>query len=135
MITTINDAIPANADRLELKMSATPLAFDLYTGTSALSQVLYSRQAVGDSLVNVSNFTFSAFLLQNTTPFTATLTCYDANNNVIAQKVINNVSIAPNQKTYLTGNLFGGSGTGSISGGFVAAVDTTWSPTVKNINF
>lgn len=68
-------------------------------------------------------------------PFTVTLTCKDSGGNVINTATANSVTCFANERTILSGNLFTGTNTGSVTQGFTAKAYTAWNSTVNQISF
>jgi len=141
LIVNIQDAIPANATSIVLKINATSNTFDLGTAlpekpTTVISPTYTTLTSTNANLytpivAGATNYKMYNYILNTIAPFTVTITC-NGDQGIIAQKVISNVSCTANHQTILTGNLFGGAGTGST---VKVGVDTTWGATTLNYSF
>jgi hypothetical protein len=101
------DTIPPNANSISMALS-TDYAY--YSAASlgpitAMNNVAETF-GVAASAKGQPNFTRSIDVLNTIQPFTVTITCYDASNNIIAQRVVQNVSVAVDTQTVLSGDLF-----------------------------
>ena len=124
------DHFPNNAKNLNVTINK-----------EASVQELTDLPPIGDTIVTFSkvlpitaflpagNFTMDELIGNRYFPFSVTITCTDAANNIIASKVVNNVTILPNTKTILAGKLFTNAET------IVIKADTAWSNTPTTINF
>ena len=133
----IKDALPANAASIEFSTVAS-LEYSIATSSPLAPLSGYSLNAESNipaDSAGVSNYNFSAIVLNTTQSFTVNIYCYDVNGNVIAQRIVDNVSCQVNKKTILTGSLFGGPTGGSITGGFSISIDTAWNPVKVNVPF
>lgn len=132
LIVNIQDAIPANAQNIQLTIGSISYVYNLGTG---LPDVKGDSGTMAYLVVpGVTNFKMYNYILNTTAPFSVTISAYSDGNVLIASKTIQNVSCAANQQVTLTGNLFGGTGN-NISGDISATADTTWNSTTLNYHF
>lgn len=131
----INDALPANADHFTYSFDNEYLAFDLLKGQPIPSNI-YVSYATGQpgvidpsistatvstivkipaSAVGTTSFMMDHIVLNTLGTHTVTLTCFDAQSNVIETKTIANVTFKINTKTVLSGNLFGSVNQSAVS--------------------
>jgi hypothetical protein len=76
-----------------------------------------------------SNFSYTLYVLNTATPFAVQIRIYDAQDNILVSKNINSISVKANQKTTLTGKIFGASS--SLSTG----ISSEWGLTGTTIKF
>jgi len=100
------DIFPAAASKVTIFVSQESNGFSLATATATGTTTLTFNDPVPDALKTTAGYKRSFFMMNNTAQFTVTITCYDANNGILAQSAIPNVSISRNTQTILTGNLF-----------------------------
>lgn len=132
LIVNIQDAVPANAQNIQLTIGSISYVYNLGTG---LPDVKGDSGTMAYLVVpGVTNFKMYNYILNTTAPFSVTISAYSDGNVLIASKTIQNVSCAANQQVTLTGNLFGGTGN-NISGDISATADTTWNSTTLNYHF
>jgi len=152
-------ATPANYDvtlqrivgKLELQLldsipaSAKTIKIAVYQEFSALNMLFHD---IDDGIVD-TGFTFKTIpasaigkpnfivdRIQGATTFylDVYITAFDASNHVLAKVKVTGVKCNPNQKTILSGKLFGNGNTDN-SQTFQVKVDTAWSSTVNQQNF
>jgi hypothetical protein len=129
----LTDAIPANAD--SLKINVNPVSFSVALSGGAPDGPFYAEnysQKIPVSAIGTTNFTIDRLVAPGAA--TVTIMCTDAGNNVVGSATVNNVVVGPNEKTILSGNLFGGAPPAN-SQTFTVKVDTAWSSTVNQVNF
>jgi len=135
LTVNINDAIPVGANYYLVENLSSYPAVKFYVGngtTPPYSSFALNSGYIVDTLKNTdigtTNFRINTILLY-TSPITVNLSCTHLNaDNIIDQKIIQNVICERNAQTILSGNLFGGAGTHS-TGGFTATIDTSWNST------
>lgn len=129
----INDPIPSGAGYISTTITGIANVFYVNTGTAGViggGQVsnTYST-ALTSASAGITNYQMSLlFLYYN--PCSVNIMCATSqpqdlstfNGIVLGSAVITNVTAQANKVTLLTGNLFGGTG----SGGIQVSVDTTW---------
>lgn len=79
--------------------------------------------------IGQTNVKFNHLVLNTIHPLSVTITCYDATSAIIGQAIINNVVIQKNEKTILSGKLFGS------SAGFTVSLDPVWGTDTTTITF
>ena len=131
----ILDNIPANADSLIMTIAKDNNVLSLNGAGPGIGQVDASKLAVliPASAKGHPNFTIDKLVAGAYEPFTITIACKDAWNNIIAQTTVNNVSVSHNTKIILSGKLF--TGTQSAPQEFKVKVDTAWNSTPINVGF
>ncbi len=106
----ILDTMPANASSIVIAMSTEYASY----GTAALSPLVgavtnaQTTFGIPASSKGQPNYTRSIDVLNTTQPFNVTITCYDASQTIIAQRIVQNVSVAVDTQTVLSGDLFNG---------------------------
>ena len=137
---TLLDNVPASAAKLKLDIDSEiatyryyPITTDTtyaYTdptgGNTIKSSVTYT---IPTAAIGTSNFSVYDILLNTYKPFSVTITCLDASNNVIATKTVSNVRCQKNTRTILSGDLFGS------ETGFGVALNNQWDPTINYQQF
>jgi hypothetical protein len=77
------------------------------------------------------NYTTQRFMLNTISPFTVIITAFDANEQIIGQKTVNNVRLYKNRRTTLTGKLFDNTSQAQ----FAIHANQAWGPPGPTINF
>jgi hypothetical protein len=132
----ITDAIPANADSLEINVNPESDSRQITDGlpNGQPAGVVDYREKIPASAIGTTNFTMDRLIGNTAIPFTVVITARDASNAVIGSATVNNVSVTSNMKTILSGNLFGGTPPAN-SQTFTVKVDTAWNSTTTQVNF
>jgi len=122
LIININDAIPANATYAKVGLYGVGNSYAVGTdviSTTTITSYLYSN--IPGAAVGTTNYQISGIFLY-AAPFSADIAVADNSNltTVYGEKVVSNITGAPNKITKLSGNLFGGTGGGQVG------ADTTW---------
>jgi hypothetical protein len=133
----IQDAIPNNVSYITLNVSQdynfysvpdgsiSDLApFDDLRGSTAAT-----KYTVADTSKGKSNFTMDRIMLNTTSKFDLTISAYNSANSLIAFKVVKDIKLTKNQKSILTGTLFGGSTSNSVGSTLPLTADTSWNST------
>lgn len=108
--------MPANASKLTVTCNAGFFSYPMLDTLTVFGGVSGSGgdavpYNIPASAIGKSNFQASQFFVVNGTAQAAvTINCYDATNKLIAQSVVNNVPLATNTHTVLSGLLFGAGG-------------------------
>lgn len=123
------DKIPANASKITLTASAEYENYFFEVGNSGTPQPYTATYIVPASAIGTANFKRTILLSNTTTPFTATITCYDASGKIIGQAIINNITLQANTQTILSGNLF------ATSTNFAIGLNQDWSSGPISIQF
>lgn len=131
---TLQDAIPTNVNKIS---------------------IIYQTEAAGLYLTNKNNFytesrtidfpltaadkgktnsKYFAYIGNVNSSSSVVIRAYDAANGLISEKTVNNVRCYANQKTLLTGTLFGSTST-NPSSSFTVTVNPTWGPSGTPITF
>jgi hypothetical protein len=125
----IEDPIPATVKKITATVKNEVFGFNIYYADSVLNY-----NAARDYLLLTKNVTagsvdnnLSTLMFNTRFPFNIELIAYDAANNIVADRIITNISCFQNKKTYLSGKLFGG--TSTAGGNFVVTIDPAWDPT------
>ncbi|MGF7039506.1 FimB/Mfa2 family fimbrial subunit [Mucilaginibacter lappiensis] len=136
----VKDAIPPNAKFFGLAIEQVAYKFYVSCGCSASitdSRLLglYRSLDISPTDIGTLNYTFSQpFLALPKSNVTLYCSSEDLGSNSdswsgdISTVLIPNVTCLPNQRTILTGNLFGGGGN-PVNNGFHAVADTSWNGT------
>jgi hypothetical protein len=138
----ITDAIPANTDHISMNIAnvvQSALGGPLHASGGPpfyflKASTLVYQQPVPAVSKGTTNYTFDNILCAagTTEPMTVEIMAYDSSNNLIGDAVVNNVTLTANEKTILTGNLFGGGQGNSLPVG----INAQWQVTpYKNIGF
>ena len=131
----IFDNIPATADSLsftinpELTDKILNSGFNDYGSTQ---QVITFTEAIPAGAKGKPNFVMDRIIGNTYLPFTVTIVCKTASNQILGTAIANNVSCVANQRTILSGNLFSGS---SSTQSFTAKIDTAWNSNSNQYNF
>jgi hypothetical protein len=135
----LEDSIPNSANTIGLSLAPEFWNLSYNYGTLPVStqnngkdSVIYTIPA---SAKGHTGFTLDRIVsnIYGYYPTYAVITCRDASNHIIAQKVIGGMSFAVNQRTILSGKLFG-SGTNPNTSSFTVKIDTAWGGT-NHISF
>lgn len=131
----LTDAIPANADSLEINVNpeTNNLRFDSGQPDGPPSGVVNYSEKIPASAIGTTNFTMDRLIGNTAIPYTVIITCFDASHNLIGSATVNNVTTPANMKTILSGNLFGTPPANSQT--FTIKIDTAWSNTVNHAGF
>jgi len=128
----IKDKIPAVVNTITLELSADYWGYSpgVVNGfNNGAPYTLFTNHLsyiIPSTAIGTANYTMDVLSVNTTTPFTLTIAAYDIKGNMIATRIINNVSLTANQKSIYTGILFGGI---TNEGGYHAVADTTWGAT------
>lgn len=126
----ITDKMPANASTITLSITKDYefYSFKTQTPTLAIGPKTFIFPLPAAAL-GASNYKHSILMLNTTTPFDATITCYDASNKPLGQATITGITLQANTQTILSGNLFG------ANTGFTTTLNHAWDPTPINYPF
>ena len=129
LIITIEDAIPADADHITFNIAEKydDLNVTTFAGVDAYA---FEQTASLTSSVGQSGKTYTLNMLSPTygDQYTTdvTLSVYRSDNTLVAQHLIQNVPIATNTKTLLTGKMFSGQA-------FTVTADVTWEDPINGV--
>jgi len=105
----IEDPIPPSAASMELTVvDNTGYKISSNSPNGALISHIYGTSFTASDK-GKSNFSYPLYVINTATPFAIQIRIYDAQDNVLLSKTINSISVKANQKTTLTGKLFGAS--------------------------
>ncbi|HWD87277.1 MAG TPA: hypothetical protein VG367_04055 [Mucilaginibacter sp.] len=133
----ILDNIPANADSLAMTIApeTNVMFFDRgYNEGEPPSNTTRIAVKIPQSAKGHPDFILDKIVGNSFDPFSVSITCTDASNNVIAHTSVDNVRTGGNIVSVLSGNLFG-STSGSGPQSFTVKVDTAWSTTINQAGF
>lgn len=131
----ILDNIPANANKLFITVSGDAIQKSLIDSSFFSTDTVTFPVTIPSSAIGTSNFTVDRLIGSISQAFSVTITCKDAGGNVINTATASSVTCFANEKTILSGDLFTGINTGSITQTFNAKVDTAWNSTPNQISF
>lgn len=125
VVITIKDALPADTNAtFKLAVPGVGTTFAINRENFGTNGEIYENYQVG-SAAGTKNFQLT-FIYYYAEPFNIEISCVNATRNIVySQRTISTVQGGINKITNLSGNLFGGQGTGQ-SGGFQTSLDTTW---------
>ncbi|MGN6181452.1 MAG: FimB/Mfa2 family fimbrial subunit [Mucilaginibacter sp.] len=138
---SIKDTVPTNADHINIyatnvvqSVEASPANHFQGRIYNLLNKALIYQASVPTSAKGKPNYTIANVLAADSAAaMTVEVMAYDSSNNLIGDAVINNVTLIPNKKTILTGNLFGGT---STTHSLPIGINTQWTATpYKTIGF
>jgi hypothetical protein len=135
---TLLDKIPANAANLTISTNQEAYGLDLWQGFyffGPLEGVSFTV-AIPDSAKGKPNFTIDR-LIGNCSGdgFPLNIVCTAADNSVIASASVPTVYCQANQKTTVSGNLFGALATSNSQQQFTTVIDTAWGNATTQANF
>ncbi|WP_423148158.1 FimB/Mfa2 family fimbrial subunit [Rubrolithibacter danxiaensis] len=130
----LEDAIPANADHLSVKIAGELYSFlfdsELADGNTT-ADVSFSKKFSASDKGKI-NFKLNKLMLNTIKPMLVTISCYDSSNKLVAEKTINNVKCQRNKKLVLSGKLFDGMTTTS---NFQINVNDGWQTDAGVVHF
>ncbi|MDB5126607.1 hypothetical protein [Mucilaginibacter sp.] len=136
----LEDAIPNNVAYIQAGRSGE------YKGFSFEYEVPFGETMIGDDEryadvtpnvitsadIGKTNYKLQRYILNTQVPITIVLKAYDAANNLIVRKEINNVRFYKNKRTILSGKLFN---TGPAATQFTISANQAWGPDNPIIHF
>ena len=130
----ILDNIPAAADSISMTINPELTNKILQYGVSdagSTSSIVTFAEIIPASAKGHPNFTIDRIIGNVSESFTVTITCKNASNTVLGTTTVNGVTCIANEKTILSGKLFGNSNAQS----FTAKIDTTWTNNSNQYSF
>jgi hypothetical protein len=125
----VEDSIPHSVSTIALSLAPEFWNLSYNTGTLPVSTTGGGKDSViytmPESAKGHTGFTLDR-LVSDTYgyyPTYAVITCRDASNHIIVQKIVGGLWFTVNQRTILSGKLFSSPGTGQL---FTAKIDTAW---------
>jgi hypothetical protein len=116
----IKDPIPAGITDIDIAIQKVDQNYNYITdiSLSTNSFVAFIQTPVPSAKIGTTNFALQPLvdILKIGSPVTIVLSARNKDNSIVTQKTINNVSLQPNTKTTITGNLFTDSSSGNNSG-------------------
>jgi len=130
---TLTDVIPSNAYKITILVQNDANTIRLSTGSweVGVTKTKDFILAAGDK--GQANKKFFTHIANTTSSVTLNIRCYDSNNGLIAEKIVNNVNVFKNKKTLLTGSLFNNAT--NPSAGFTVTVNPIWDVSGTTITF
>jgi hypothetical protein len=127
----INDALPANAKTFIIKINKEIFAYSASKTTPdpQTAYVLADTAAIPASAIGTNSFKIYSLIGNTNSLFNVTISCYDASNLLIQQATVDSVNCIANERTILSGNLFGSSDS------FTMSLNAAWNPTTINVPF
>jgi hypothetical protein len=133
----IQDKLPSNVSYFTVDVSkeyyfyypANDLAYDTYPNEELRAPGAMIKYVVADTSKGKPNFTMDRIMLNTNSNFYLTISAYDSANSLIASKVVSNIKLTKNQKSILTGTLFGGSTSNAAGSTLPVKADTSWNST------
>ena len=123
---TIQDAIPSEVKTIRLYYTGESGVFNAVTGmggtTNSKQSITYNVEGMSAPL-SLCAYTF---LRNETGTLNMTITAYDKDNNVKAEKELKNIPMKNCMVTEYNGNLFSGEGGGSAGAHFNLTAETEW---------
>lgn len=134
----IEDAIPANVKTIAIAGVGNNAAFlfgqeisaDPIEGGSDESDIDFIFGNITASDIGKTNYQVYGYIMNVTTPMSIIIKAYDASNNLITSKTVNNVQFGKNKRTILSGRLFTPAATQ-----FNITANQAWDPNVTIIHF
>jgi|GEM_PF-2186696 len=128
LVANINDAVPSNVKTIGIILSPMPNRFQIGSGlpSTAAGGGVGVIDTLSASDIGKTNHQLSTIFLYSQ-PFNFTIKAssgLDFNTSLVANKTSSGITGAPNTKTNISGNLFGGAG-----GGSNVKIDTSWNST------
>jgi hypothetical protein len=127
----IEDAIPANVKTIVVIVNKDYFYYYYNTGKLDYSDLATLTTVVPDSAKGTVNFKASNIICNTITPFSVTITAYDANHKSVGAGVtVTNVTCEKNRRTILSGKLFNGLASNTFSIGI-----NDWDPDPITITY
>ncbi|MDB5012965.1 MAG: hypothetical protein JWQ25_1167 [Daejeonella sp.] len=144
----IEDAIPANANKIDFRFDNAPTQFLLGSGVTSGGSwygdrgdtletndyddyTMWHAIQIKSSEKGMNNFLSSRVVFGSDRGFLVEIRCFDINNKIIARKYVQNVHVYANKRTLLTGKLFDN----RQQAGFSVTVNSDWNPESEVVNF
>lgn len=125
----LKDAMPASVAKIAVTVDKEAADLLIKTGVAGTYGSTTRDFALTAADAGVANKKFSVLLANTATDINVTLQAFDSNGTKLAEKVIT-TRVNKNQRTTLTGNLFGPAATG-----FTVVVNPVWSPSGAVVPF
>ncbi|HEY1055067.1 MAG TPA: hypothetical protein VGE24_08025 [Emticicia sp.] len=129
----IQDALPKNACRVRVSLTGEHYIFNF--GNERSSEPFLEAniiQEIKSAEKGKENYKINAHVLNTYRPMLVKISCYDENNNIIAEKTVANVKLERNKKLILTGKLFTPS---PVTNGQVVYVNSDWIRETETVSF
>ncbi|MGN8069187.1 hypothetical protein [Mucilaginibacter sp. SG564] len=127
VLVIIKDAIPPKTASITIDITGNFVCSYLDGKSSGSISAGIATVAITSSNIGTTNFQLGPrSVFNNTTPVTVSITAKAADGTIMVQKTIGNVTLQPNTRTILTGNVFTNSaGTGGLAVTFNPDYNTT----------
>ncbi|WP_143014046.1 hypothetical protein [Mucilaginibacter pineti] len=127
----IQDALPSNYASVKAQLPGDSTYYAIYnpTNPTGVGDAIYNRTISAQERAASPPFQFSFFTRQFSSPFTLTLSFYDAQGTLLFTKAIPNVTCKQNTRTILTGKLVS-----NTSSNFQITFNSDWG-SVNNMPF
>ncbi len=121
----INDAIPANVASISVSLDQEDLQYNFATNKAAYPATVVKTITIPASEIGKTNFQGYTIVANTLTPFTVTITSYDASKHVVSAAIVDGVSCQVNTRTILSGSLFGSNNS------FNVTLNTGWGTPIQ----
>jgi hypothetical protein len=132
LVVNIEDAIPQIADHYDFIVKNDNDAFYLSSEKSfEADSLVYLTNLLNPEDKGKANYQTGTFILNTSSPLSIVLKFYDASNNILVSKSIDNIPIYKNKRTILSGRLFDNLSTVQ----FTITANQAWDPHVTTVHF
>jgi hypothetical protein len=136
----LEDAIPNNVAYIQAGRSGEYKGFSFEYEVPFGETFIEDDERYADVTPNVitgadigkTNYKLQRYIINTAVPMTIILKAYDAANNLIVRKEINNVRFYKNKRTILSGKLFSN---GPVTAQFTITANQAWDPDLPTIHF
>ena len=111
--------VPAEVSRIAISVEYDQNTYNVNTGVRSSTLIKTKEFIIADSDRGQPDKKFLMHVINVTRPQLITIKAFNAQNELITQKMINNVTFFQNKKTILTGNL-------NVSSAFIITVNPVW---------
>jgi len=132
----LKDALPANADHFEFQFLNENEAYKFSTEQpfgNTTDDEFHFPVLINNSQKGQPDYTYEKYIINTATPLNVVIMCYDASNNLIASKTVNDVRCYKNKITVLSGKLFNSSG--GTPETFAVSVNSEWDEETVDVPF
>ena len=119
--------VPAEVSRIAISVEYDQNTYNVNTGVRSSTLIKTKEFIIADSDRGLPDKKFLMHVFNVTRPQLITIKAFNAQNELITQKMINNVTFFQNKKTILTGNL-------NVSSSFIITVNPVWDQPHSIIN-
>lgn len=122
----LHDAIPVNVSKISVVADYEVSVFKIMSEERVATTTKTREFTLAPSDKGQVNRKFLMHILNTKSPLTIHIKCYNDQNGLIAEKIINDVRCYPNKKTLLSGTLFS-----SVTAGFAITINPVWKPNTE----